>query len=84
MRHIRFSYERVFYTYFIELKNNTICFAIVSKMKILAGFKNLTFVILGQKEVTKAEFMQCLGSLERLLIRAKYHSDQLEVSNMKY
>ena len=23
--------------------------------------------------------MQCMGSLQRLLIRAKYHSDQLEV-----
>ncbi|XP_023330340.1 laminin subunit alpha-1 [Eurytemora carolleeae] len=28
--------------------------------------------------VSKHEFMRCLGDLEHLLIRAKYHSDQLE------
>ena len=32
----------------------------------------------GGGRVSKHEFMQCLGRLERLLIRAKYHSDQLE------
>ena len=28
--------------------------------------------------MTKHDFMQCLGGVDRLLIRAKYHSDQLE------
>jgi len=32
----------------------------------------------GGGQVTKHQFMQCLGKMERLLIRAKYHSDQLE------
>jgi laminin alpha 1/2 len=31
-----------------------------------------------RSSVGKHEFMRCLGSLRRLLIRAKYHSDQLE------
>ena len=32
------------------------------------------------KPVTKTEFMQVLGNMERLLVRAKYHTDQLEGS----
>ena len=30
--------------------------------------------------MSKHQFMQCIGSMERLLFRAKYHSDQLEGS----
>ncbi len=30
------------------------------------------------RRVGKQDFMKILGSLERILIRAKYHTDQLE------
>ena len=30
------------------------------------------------KQVSKIEFMKVLGSMERMLIRTKYHTDQLE------
>ena len=30
------------------------------------------------KSVTKGEFMQVIGQIRRFLIRAKYHTDQLE------
>lgn len=30
------------------------------------------------KSVTKVEFMQVIGQIRRFLIRAKYHTDQLE------
>ena len=36
------------------------------------------YTILDGGPVSKHEFMRCLGNLEHLLIRAKYHSDQLE------
>ena len=32
----------------------------------------------GGGPVTKHQFMQCIGNMERLMFRAKYHSDQLE------
>ena len=38
----------------------------------------LNMNILDGGPVSKHEFMRCLGNLEHLLIRAKYHSDQLE------
>ena len=42
------------------------------------GVQYINMDILDGGPVSKHEFMRCLGNLEHLLIRAKYHSDQLE------
>ena len=43
-----------------------------------SDYKNVRQPRFVGRRVHKQDFMKILGSLERILIRAKYHTDQLE------